>query len=63
MPSTRPSRVAHSSHSLIQENWLSPPMLAVANGGADDRRLQAGERALQQLVVAGAGRASDAVRS
>ena len=30
-------------------------MLAVANGGADDGRLQAGERTLEELVVAGAG--------
>ena len=38
---------------------VSPPMLAVADGGADDGRLQAGERALQELVVAGAGLPAD----
>ena len=34
-------------------------MFAVADGGADDGRLQAGERALQQLVVAGPGLPTD----
>ena len=38
---------------------MTPPMLAVADGGADDGRLQAGECAFQELVVAGAGLAAD----
>src|ERR1700675_318028 len=38
---------------------VSPPMLAVADGGADDGRLQAGERTFQELVVAGARLPSD----
>ena len=38
---------------------MAPPMLAAADGGADDGRLQAGERALQELVIAGAGLPAD----
>jgi hypothetical protein len=37
-------------------------MLAVADGGADHGRLQAGERALQQAVFARAGGATDSLQ-
>ena len=38
---------------------MPPPMLAVADGGADHRRLQTGERALQQAIFARAGGAAN----
>ena len=38
---------------------LASPMLAVTDGGADDGRLQAGERAFEQVILAVAGRPAD----
>src|SRR5216683_8445692 len=43
----------------VQGRLPPPPMLTVADGGSDNRRLQPGERRLQEEILLIAGRAAD----